>query len=259
MSLSKIIKSSRQGGGSSILVTRRSGGGPDAQEGGFHALSSLWQSDDDEFVAAVSQVEAERERLRQETETIRADNEALVAAAKDRVAQIEKEAYDKGFAAGKDEVLVQERAELARFMAELQALLNGIETDRQRFFAQYESEIVTLVKAMVDRVLFHEVTTNPKVIEVCLKTALAYVVENSNVTVRVHGQDLERLRKAAMERPEMLTGYKKIDLNEDPSVSPGGCYLETSFGEIDATLDSRRDKVCAAIDAILKKAATSVG
>lgn len=257
MSLSKIIKSSREGGRSSILVTRRSPG--DSEEGGFHALSSMWQSDDDEFVAEVSPLQAERKRLRQEVEIIRTENEALVKAAEDRVAQIEKEAHDKGFAAGKKEALDQEKASFAQVMVQLDALLKGIESDRQRFFAQYESEIVTLIKAMVDRVLFHEVTTNPQVIEVCLKTALAYVVENSKVTVRVHGQDLERLKRAAMERPEMLTGYKKIDLNEDRAVSPGGCFLETSFGEIDATLDSRRDRVFAAIDAILKKAATAVG
>lgn len=257
MSLSKVIKFSKQGGGGPILVARRSGESHDAK-GGFHALSSLWQSDDEEYVRAVSQLEKDRERLRQEADSLRAENEAMVAAAKDQVAQIEKEAHDRGFAAGKDEALVQEKAVLAQFMTELQTLMKGIETDRQRLFSQYESEVVTLIKAMVDRVLFHEVSTNPQVIEMCLRTALSYVVENSKVTIRVHGQDLERLKKAVMERPEMLTGYKKIDLNEDPAISPGGCFLETSFGEIDATLDSRRDKVCAAIDAILKKAVTAV-
>lgn len=256
MSLSKIIKSSRQGGQSAILVARRSKGSAEGQEGGFHALSSMWQSDD-EVMKVLSPLEAERERLQKETDAIRAENDALIAAARDRVAQIEKEAYDKGFAVGQNEALAQETTRLDQIMAELKTLLENIETDRQRLFAQYESEVVTLIKAMVDRVLFHEVTTNPQVIEVCLRTALAYVVENSKVTVRVHGQDLERLKKAAMERPEMLTGYKKIDLNEDPSVSPGGCFLETSFGEIDATLDSRRDKVYSAIDAILKKAVTA--
>jgi len=255
--LSKVIKHS-QGGGKSPILVARSARGPESQEGGFHALSSLWQSDDDELVAAISKLEAERAHLRQEAETIRAENEALIAAAQGRVAEIEKDAYDHGFAAGKEEALAQEKDALVNFMAELTALLHNIEEDRQQLFSQYEGEIVTLIKAMVDRVLFHEVTTNPQVIEVCLKTALAYVVESSKITVRLHGQDLERLKRAAMERPELLSGYKKIDLNEDPAIAPGGCFLETSFGEIDATLESRRDKVYAAIDAILKKAATHV-
>jgi len=135
--------------------------------------------------------------------------------------------------------------------------LAAIEKDRQKLHDQYEADILVLIKTMVERVLFHEVTVNPQAIEVCLKMALAYVVENSSITIRLHGQDLERLRQTVMERPEILTGYKKIELIEDPGISLGGCALDTGFGEIDATLDSRRNKVFAAIDAVLKKTVTS--
>jgi flagellar assembly protein FliH len=253
MNSSRVIKSSRQGRGSGILITRPAGS--ESRGGGFHSLSSLWQSDDTELVAALSQLEAEKERLHQEAEAMKAETEAMLAAAQARVAQIEKDAYDKGIAAGKAECEAQEKIRLAKAAAELDALLAGIEKDRQRLHDRYEDDILTLIKAMVDRVLFHEVTVNPKSIEVCLKMALAYVVENSSVTIRLHGQDLERLKQAAMERPEILTGYKKVELIEDPCVSLGGCILDTGFGEIDASLDSRRDKVCAAIDAVLQKGA----
>ncbi len=253
MNSSKVIKSSRQGSGSDILITRPAG--PESRGGGFHSLSSLWQSADAEYVAVLSELEAEKERLRLETEAVQAETEGMVAAAQARVSQIEKEAYEKGFAAGKEEIVAQEKERLAQAAAKLDALLSGIEKDRQRLFDQYQDEILLLIKAMVDRVLFHEVTVNPQTIEVCLKMALAYVVENSSVTIRLHGQDLERLRQAAMERPEILTGFKKIELLDDPGVSLGGCILDTGFGEIDATLDSRRDKIFAAIDAVLQKRA----
>ena len=207
----------------------------------------MWQSDETEVDAGVSKLEAHKNRLRKEAEVIKTETEAMMAAAQARVAQIEKDAYDKGFAAG-------EKESLAKFAANLESLLASIEVDRQRLYAQYEADILTLVKAMVDRVLFHEVTVNPKVIEVCLKTALSYVVDHSTVTVRLHGQDLERLKQAAMERPEILANFTKIELTEDPTISLGGCFLETGFGEIDATLDSRRDKVYLAIDAVLQQA-----
>ena len=255
MNSSRVIKSSRQGGGSGILITRPAG--PESRGSGFHSLSSLWQSDDTELVAVMSQLEADKERLRLEAEAMKVETEAMVTAAQARVAQIEKEAYDKGVAAGKAEMVAKEKERLAQAAAKLDALLAGIEQDRQRLHDRYQDDILLLIKAMVDRVLFHEVTVNPHTIEVCLKMALAYVVENSSVTIRLNGQDLERLRQAAMERPEILTGYKKVELAEDPSISLGGCVLETGFGEIDATLDSRRDKVVAAIDAVLKKGATT--
>ncbi len=248
MNSSRVIKSSRPGGGNAIMISRP--GGVESEEGGFHSLASLWQSDDAEFVEVMTRLEREKERLRSEAEAIKVEIKEMMEAAQARVGQIEKEAYDQGFASGKDEATVQEETRLAK----IDKLLAEIEGDRQRLYGQYEADMLSLVKTMVDRVLFHEVTVNPQVIEVCLKTALAYVVENSSITIRLHGQDLERLKQAAMERPEILAGHKKIELVEDPAIALGGCALDTGFGEIDATLESRRDKVFAAIDAVLHQA-----
>jgi flagellar assembly protein FliH len=252
MNSSRVIKSSRGTSGNAIFVTRP--GGAESGGAGFHSLASLWQSDDVELASALSKLGAEKERLRQESLAMEAEAAALVAAAQERVAQIEKDAFAKGFAEGKAESLIQEKAKLAQ----VDTLLVAIEQDRQGLYAQYEADILLLIKAMVDRVLFHEVTINPQAIEVCLQTALAYVVENSSIVIRLHGQDLERLKQAAMERPEILTGYKKIELTEDPSLALGGCILDTGFGEIDVSLESRKDKVFAAIDAVLKKTINTV-
>lgn len=251
MNSSRIIKSSRGSRDNAIFITRPGGG--ESGGGGFHSLDSLWQSDDAELVSTLSTLEAEKNRLQQAAEAMKAETEAMLAAAQERVAQIEKEAFDKGFTAGKAECLAQEQAKFAQ----IDTLLAEIEQDRQKLYRQYEADILALVKAMVDRVLFHEVTINPKAIEVCLKTALAYVVENSSIVIRLHAQDLERLKQAAMERPEMLSGYKKIELVEDPSTPLGGCLIDTGFGEIDASLESRKEKVFLAIDAVLHKAVST--
>jgi flagellar assembly protein FliH len=254
MNSSRVIKSSRDKGANSIMTSRRSSETAESGEGGFHSLSSMWQSDDEELGLDGRRRETAKERLMREAEAVKAETEAMVAAAQARVAQIEQDARDKGFAAGMAEAKVQEKESLAKITADFEALLAGIEGDRQRLYVQYEADVLTLIKAMVDRVLFHEVTVNPQAIEVCLKTALSYVVDNSNVKIRLHAQDLERLKQAAMDRPEILAGFTKIELIEDPAILLGGCALETGFGEIDATLESRRDKVCAAIDAILQQA-----
>ena len=235
-----------------MLIARRPEGA-EAGEGKFHAFSSMWQSDDAELTAALSQLEKERERLRAEVAAVKAETEAMLAAAQAKGREIEKAARDQGLAAGSAEAAARERERATTFAAESAALFAAIESDRQRLHENYEADVLTLVKAMVDRVLFHEVRINPQAIEVCLKTALAYVVDTSNITIHLHAQDLERLKLAAMERPELLTGFAKIELIEDPAVSQGGCLLETGFGEIDATLDSRRQRVCTAIDAVLKK------
>ena len=230
------------------MITRP--GNEEVEKGGFHSLASLWQSDDPELAAGLGKLAEERRRFQEETQALKAEAEAMITEAKAKAKQIEEEARAKGLAEGKAQTEAEEKGRFAK----IDALLTELEGERQRFHQQYEDDMLTLIKAMVDRVLFHELKANPQAIELCLKKALTYVVEDAQVVIRLHGKDLERLQQAAQERPELLAGYQKIELVEDPTLAMGGCILDSGFGEINASLESRKDKVFAAIDAAWQEA-----
>ncbi|MDA8166101.1 MAG: FliH/SctL family protein, partial [Desulfobacteraceae bacterium] len=86
----------------------------------------------------------------------------------------------------------------------------------------------------------------------CLREALQYVAENSRIKVHLHADDFERLREASLEDPSLLEGKNRLQLVEDPAVAAGGCFLETDFGEVDATLDRCREKLYAELDRIFR-------
>lgn len=212
----------------------------------FHSYDSLWQSPGGENVETISKLEKEKLRIKAETEE-------LLENARNQVEQIEKEAREKGYAAGKEEALAEEKITLSGKVSEFDSFLKALEVDRKQLNVSYEKDIITLVKTMVDRVLFHEASVNPMVIEVCLKTAMSYVVENSKIKIHLNAKDLDRLKEASVERPDLLAGTNKIELTEDPGITEGGCLLETGFGDVDATLESRKDRLYEAIDAIFQK------
>jgi flagellar assembly protein FliH len=246
MSLSKIYKLDRNVlRKSEILTTKPNVSRVDDDR--FFSLDSLWQSSDTEHVDTVN-------RLKKEQEKAERRSREMIAEAQSQVAQIEKKAYDKGVSAGKEAALAEERKKHQQILLQFSQLAAGFEEDRKRLHANYEADIVSLVKLMVDRVLYHEVTVNPLVIETCLKTALSYVVQNSKVKINLNKDDLARIQQAALEKPELLEGVSQVELSEDPAISQGGCYLETGFGEIDATLETRRDKIYKALDVIFMKA-----
>lgn len=245
MNLSKIIKLQGNIADSSGILTT-SPRINELHEEKFYSLESLWQSSDTEYVDAKARLEEEKIRVRQQAKQ-------MIAEARQQVDAIEKAARDQGFLAGKNEALAQEKKKLNEKVAEFDRFMVALEKDRKALYAHYETDIITLVKTMVDRVIFHEVTVNPLVIQACLKTALSYVVENSNVKIHLHLNDLNRLKDATLERPELLAGTSRIELSEDPSIAEGGCRMATSFGEVDATLESRKEKLYAAIDAIFMK------
>ncbi len=243
MSSSNIEKSLLKQGQKESALPPGSGSGDDAGAG-FQTYDSLWQVGDDN-ISTIASEQAHKEQLREEAE-------AIVRSAESRAAQIEQDAHDigykKGLAEGLEKGEQQGRDDTSKKILELENLLQKINKERQSLYGQYENDVVDLVKMVVDKMVNHEVSVNPRVILACLKNSLNYVIENSVVKVHLNGNDFTRIKEAGFEDLELIEGFNQLELIEDQSVSEGGCLLETEFGEVDATLENRKEKIMEVID-----------
>ncbi len=214
--------------------------------------------DEENFVSYESLMEEEEEVVdegpdlleiaRQELEQSKAEAERLVREAEARVAQLEKDAYDKGFQKGEAEGRVVGEEALAEKISQASQLIVATKAERQRICALYEKDILALVFAMVEHLVNHEVSVNHRVIEKCLHKALGFVVDNSQVVAHLHPEDFLRIKDAVVEDPLFLDNAERVELMEDPATSQGGCLLETTFGEIDTTLENCKEKLFKAVE-----------
>jgi flagellar assembly protein FliH len=234
MNLSRrVIKPSLAAEGNDDILTAK------VEEGhvdSFQTFESLWR-DGDGNVASIAGVK-ERKRI------MRAEADAIVAEAQSRVAEIEKTAFDKGLAEGR----AAAQKEVSAKIKEVAELLREIQKERQNLYSRYEEDLVALLKSMLDKIVNHEVSVNPRVISACLKKALSYVIENSLVKIHLNSVDFAKIKEAALENPDILEGFNQLELIEDQSISAGGCLLETEFGQVDATIENRKEKLFEAID-----------
>lgn len=85
-----------------------------------------------------------------------------------------------------------------------------------------------------------------------LHGALGYIVENTTVSVKLNKADIERLNNGS-EKTELFIqeGPRRVELLEDNTITAGGCLVVTGSGEVDATLENRRDILFAAVDTAL--------
>lgn len=161
---------------------------------------------------------------------------------------LREEAYAEGLAKGE---AAGKAAGLARYeqrLQELEALLGALDGERETVFRQHEESMLALITTMVDRLVHHEVSVNPLVIQAGLKKAMEFVVENSTVQIHLHSDDFSRLKKASLENARLIEGKNRIQLVEDPNIAVGGCFLKTDFGEIDATLETCKARLYAAVE-----------
>jgi len=172
----------------------------------------------------------------------------MLRQAGEQAENLREEAYAEGFAKGEAEGKAAGLAQYEKQLQELAALLTALDGEREEVLRQHEESMLSLITTMVDRLVYHEVSVNPLVIQACLKKAMEFVVENSTVAIHLHGDDFGRLKKASLENSRLIEGKNRIQLVEDPNIAVGGCFLKTDFGEIDATLENCKTRLYAAVE-----------
>ena len=160
---------------------------------------------------------------------------------------IEKEAYEKGFAQGEKDGVQLGQRRLDALVRQLESLLTEIRSQRQHLFKVYENDLLELTFSISRRILHRELTLHRDVITFALREAFHHVIDQKKITVRLNPVDHQYLLTHPEEGPTGLRGLEGVDMIEDPTILRGGCLLETSFGDIDATIEGQMDRIAAVV------------
>jgi flagellar assembly protein FliH len=173
--------------------------------------------------------------------------EKVLKQAKEKSVFIEKEAYEKGFAQGEKDGLELGQRRIQPVIHQLEAILLNIEAQRRDLYKAFEREMLQLVVEISKKVIRHEVTLNGDILLATLQEALQYVVDRRKMVVHLNPVDYQYL----LAHPEgfslPLDEAGGVKLVEDPSITRGGCFLGTTFGEIDATVESQVHEIASLI------------
>lgn len=173
----------------------------------------------------------------------------ILKSVKDQALQIEKEAYEKGFAQGEKDGL---ELGLKRFEAVLQSfqkILGEVQSYQKEYNRKHEDEMVRFLLTLARRVLRQEFPHAEETVAETLREAIQQVEERNKFQIRLHPKDYEFLKAHPERLPFPLNeeNPEGAKLVADPSLRRGGCLIETPFGDIDATLESQLDQITAGI------------
>jgi flagellar assembly protein FliH len=174
---------------------------------------------------------------------------SLVAAAEAEAQRIRADAFAaghaEGFAAGRAEAAAQ-ISPAASALADATRQLNLLQSEAAE---RIEPEAVDLAVRVAEKVVAGTVAVEPARLLDVVRGALRTIVERERVTVLVHPEDLELLREGVAEVTGSLGGIEHLEVQEERRVTRGGAILRTSFGEVDATIET---KLARAHDAVIE-------
>lgn len=169
----------------------------------------------------------------------------------DRLARLEREAYEKGFDQGRKDGLALEQKQLQDQKKQVEALFSELKGLKGMLFREAEQDCVTLSSLIARRVLRAEIQSEPAVIQRAARAALDLVADRSRLRISVHPEDMEEMRRIL---PELAAWAEEdaFQVVEDETLERGGCLLETGFGTINATVSEQCNVIEKALDEVFR-------
>lgn len=150
-------------------------------------------------------------------------------------AEIRRQAHAEGYAAGNAEA-AQKLLHLATHEAELSR--------------RSERDALQASLLVAGQLLGAELAAEPERILALLRPHLARMRRAQRLVLHLHPQDvawLERHPAALAALREQHTLARSLELRADPSLTRGGCVIESNLGELDARVETRLSMIAAAL------------
>jgi flagellar assembly protein FliH len=176
------------------------------------------------------------------TPDVQVHDDTLMAEHRERLAGLEREAFTKGYAQGERAGLEAggKRAEaMLRRVAHTIEELGGL---RQTLIHETEREMVQLALTLARRVVHREVTLDPELAAALAHVALERLGTNTPATIRLNPEDY-----TIVAQDSARWGGQTVTVVPDPSISRGGCLVESAFGSVDATIERQFDELSRAL------------
>jgi len=190
----------------------------------------------------------------------------LLSLARHEAERLRTEARERGFAEGRDEGLAEgiargERIALERASADHAALaerwsqaLATLDRDRTALLAGSREGVLRLVLAVAGRIARRTLAVDPAAVARELEAALEILGECDAATVEVPLGERLRLERTLPPLAAALAARGGLSIVEREDLAPGGVVVRTSDGRVDASLETRLDRLA---DAILANAVES--
>lgn len=163
--------------------------------------------------------------------------------AAERIAAIEREARERGFAAGEREAREAAHARIEAALARFANTIDRIAALRGDLLRQSERDLVRLAIAMAERIVRREVQLDRDLVLTMARAAIARLGDTAIATIRLNPDDLAALSA----RLEIRTATGPIRLVEDPRIASGGCFVESDLGVVDATIEAQLQELRSAL------------
>lgn len=150
--------------------------------------------------------------------------------------EIERDAYEKGFAAGEKAGLEMGAQKAEVLLSRIERMVREIEEYRIRIIEEIEPQLLGLSSEIAKKVILEELSMKPEVIVGIVKEAMRKLERTGPVTIKMHPGVHELFKRL---KPQLLEIHPEIIFDLDPSFAANGQVVIGASEEIVTDIDSQ--------------------
>ena len=181
-----------------------------------------------------------------------ADARRVVEAAREEAAQIEREAYDKGFEEGRKSGELMANQQLQAILHRYHASLTALDGLAPLLVEQLQLDFLDMVTHTAEKVIKTELQLRPATILPIVKSALLKLKQRQGLTIFLNPDDHGFVIALAKEEQQQIFG-NHVELEIAPELEQGSVRIETKAGELDATVATKLDLVRQNLESTLQE------
>jgi flagellar assembly protein FliH len=175
--------------------------------------------------------------------------EEIILSARTAFEEDRKKAEAEGREAGREAGFAGGQAEVRRLIERTHTVLERAQNKRSEILEETEQQVIDLVLLIARKVIKTVSESQRTVVISNVVQALRKLKARGNILIRVNLVDVKLTTEHIKDFIKIAEGAKDIQVVEDSTVDPGGCVIETDFGEVNARISGQlaelEDKILA--------------
>ena len=165
-----------------------------------------------------------------------------------------KEAYALGLDEGRKEAFNKHQEEIVSGVKNLLELTESLKKLKLELITYNEGQLVKLLYYMASRIAMTEIKENAEAVVPVLKTVTESSQSEEEMTVKISPKDFEFLQEIQKNLAQQVPQLANARFEKLESIRDGGCIVETNYGQIDATLEQRLERMMESVNSTVPKA-----
>ncbi|MCC6278013.1 MAG: hypothetical protein IT289_08875 [Oligoflexia bacterium] len=163
------------------------------------------------------------------------------------------EAYSLGLKEGREKAFSDTAHEIKSAIESLGSMVTELTELKKRLLIENEGHLVKTIFHVAKALALREISTKSEAILDVLRASLESAQSEEEVKVIISQKDKDFLDQMKGQMGNPLERIPKVKVEVNDSISPGGCVVETNFGAVDATIETRINKLFATLESKVPK------